>query len=139
MNISHLGPLPGPEFLPENLLMHGRLSPSAAPARKLVAAQAHHGLLLPSGHIHLIWCRVRYGPPWSASPWNLCSGAWTTSSLSFFTDFASAGLFIFPPVLSQLLCSKFYPFNVCYHRHAANVTNQPSFGKWQVHLGACWN
>ena len=132
----------GLQLLPENLLLHGLLS------------RGHSSWQEPAP----VW-----GPPWTAV-WilallwssmgcmgttcsglqgNLCSGAWSASSRSFFSgldDSRAVSLTFSYSSLSQQLCSIFfYPFLNIYHKGTTSLADGLSSRQWQVLFGAGWN
>ena len=136
----------GSQVLPANLLQRGLLSPwGHRSCQEPAPARASHGVTASFGHPPALvwgppWAAGGYllhrGPPWAAggqpaSPWSspgaagesLCSGAWSTSSPSFFTDlgvcrvvfltYSNSSLW-----LQLLFCSNFSPFlNMLSQRH----------------------
>jgi len=75
---------------------------------------------------------------------NLCSGAWSTSSPSFFPDLGVCRVISltyshYSVRLHVLPHRIFFPFSICDHRGTTIIADRLGLGQWQVHLGASWH
>ena len=92
-----------PQFLPENLLLHGLLSTSCTSCQKPAPVWALHGLQLPWEHIRLLWHGVLHRLQRDnllhlgllhGVKGLLCSGAWSTTPTPSLLTLVTAGLFL---------------------------------------------
>ena len=74
---------------------------------------------------------------------NLCSGAWSTSSPSFFTDLGVCRVvsltYSHSSLQLQFVVQFFSPSLICYPRGATTIADGLGLDQQRVHLGASWH